>query len=84
MKTKTSCPKTVHTHNVHTVSKCDVSGLLAIYKKILVLEISFRSCDFLDTLSAAMIFNWNNISLSDKIYSLEYLLSRFQMFIKMT
>ena len=45
----------------HTVSKCYVSGLLVISKKIIVLDISFKICNFLDTLSSARILNLNYI-----------------------
>ena len=45
----------------YTVSKCYVSGLLVISKKIIVVDISFKICIFLDTLSSARILNLNYI-----------------------
>ena len=44
-----------------TVPKRYSSDLLVISKKIIVVDISFKICDFLDTLSSARILNWNYI-----------------------
>ena len=56
-----------------TVSSCYVSGLLVISKKIIVVDITFNNCDFLDTLSSASISNWNYIHFQMRFTLLEYL-----------
>ena len=69
--------KTIHTQNVCLYCfKHYVSGLLDISKKILVVVISFIICNFLDIRHVCYDFKLELYTLSDQIYSLEYLLSK--------